>query len=108
MWKFEIYQDSAWEYRFRLKASNGMVIFNSEGYSSIDGCENWISSVKKNSQNIERHTPLRYSWGRFGFQLTAVNWQSIWRSEIYQSLEWLQRGVDSIMKNAITEDILIL
>jgi len=47
--KFELYQDKAGEYRFRLKAKNGEVIAVSEGYASKSGCENGIESVKKNA-----------------------------------------------------------
>ena len=51
--KFEMYQDKAGEYRFRLKAKNGEVIATSEGYSSKAGCENGIASVKKNAPDAE-------------------------------------------------------
>ena len=51
--KFEIYLDKAGEYRFRLKAKNGQVIATSEGYTSLDGCENGIESVKKNAPDAE-------------------------------------------------------
>ena len=51
--KFEVYQDKAGEYRFRLKAKNGQVIATSEGYTSLDGCENGIESVKKNAPDAE-------------------------------------------------------
>ena len=47
--KFELYQDKAGEYRFRLKAKNGEIIGVSEGYASKAGCENGIASVKKNA-----------------------------------------------------------
>lgn len=47
--KFEIYQDKAGEYRFRLKARNGQVIGVSEGYAAKDSCENGVASVKKNA-----------------------------------------------------------
>ena len=51
--KYEIYQDKAGEYRFRLKAANGQVIATSEGYKAKDGCENGIESVKKNAPEAE-------------------------------------------------------
>ena len=47
--KFEMYQDKAGEYRFRLKAKNGEVIATSEGYTTKTACENGIESVKKNA-----------------------------------------------------------
>ncbi len=47
--KFEMYQDKAGEYRFRLKARNGEIIATSEGYTSKASCENGIASVRKNA-----------------------------------------------------------
>ena len=51
--KFEMYTDKAGEYRFRLKARNGEIIAVSEGYTSKDGCENGIESVRKNAPDAE-------------------------------------------------------
>ena len=51
--KFEMYQDKAGEYRFRLKARNGEIIGISEGYTAKAGCLNGIESVKKNAGDAE-------------------------------------------------------
>ncbi len=48
--KFELYQDKAGEYRFRLKARNGEIIATSEGYKTKPSCENGIESVRKNAE----------------------------------------------------------
>ena len=34
MYKFEVYKDKKGEFRFRFKASNGEVMFLSEGYKA--------------------------------------------------------------------------
>ena len=47
--KFEIYQDKAGEYRFRLKARNGQIIGVSESYKQKASCVNGIESVKTNA-----------------------------------------------------------
>ena len=47
--KYEVYEDKAGEYRFRLKAKNGEIIATSEGYKSKAGCLNGIESVRKNA-----------------------------------------------------------
>ncbi len=47
--KFEIFNDKAGEFRFRLKAKNGEIIAVSEGYTAKPGCLNGIESVKKNA-----------------------------------------------------------
>ena len=51
--KFEMYQDKAGQFRFRLKAANGKVIAVSEGYVSKAACENGIDSVRKNAEVAE-------------------------------------------------------
>ena len=51
--KFEIYQDKADEYRFRLKAGNGQVIAVSEGYTTLANCKNGVESVKKNAPDAD-------------------------------------------------------
>lgn len=55
--KFEIYEDKAGEFRFRLKATNGQVIVTSEGYTKKDGCKNGIESVKKNAPDADVELP---------------------------------------------------
>lgn len=47
--KFELYQDKAGAYRFRLKARNGEIIAVSDSYIAKAGCLNGIESVKKNA-----------------------------------------------------------
>lgn len=46
--KFEIYNDKAGEFRFRLKAKNGQIIATSEGYTTMKACKNGVASVRKN------------------------------------------------------------
>ena len=57
--KFEVYQDKAGEYRFRLKARNGEIIAVSEGYKAKASCMNGIESVRKNAPDapvVEKET----------------------------------------------------
>lgn len=51
--KFEMYQDKAGEYRFRLKATNGQIIAVSESYVAKASCVNGIESVQKNAVDAE-------------------------------------------------------
>jgi len=53
--KFQLYQDNAGEFRFRLIARNGQNILSSEGYTSKASCINGIESVITNAAegNIE-------------------------------------------------------
>lgn len=47
--KFELYQDKAGQFRFRLKARNGEIIATSEAYTTKAACENGIDSVRNNA-----------------------------------------------------------
>lgn len=49
MAKFEVYKDSAGEFRFRLKANNGQVIATGESYKTKAGVLNGIDSIKRNA-----------------------------------------------------------
>jgi len=46
---FELYQDKAGKFRFRLKASNGQVVAASQAYESKASALNGIESVKASS-----------------------------------------------------------
>lgn len=47
--KFELYNDKAGKWRFRLKAGNGQVIAVGEAYESKAAAQSGIESVKKNA-----------------------------------------------------------
>ena len=51
--KFEVYQDKAGEFRFRLKARNGEIILTGEGYKAKDSCLNGIDSIGRNAPEAE-------------------------------------------------------
>ena len=51
--KYEVYQDKAGEYRFRLKARNGEIIATGEGYKKKASCLNGIDSIKRNAPDAE-------------------------------------------------------
>lgn len=51
---FEIFQDNAGEWRWRLIASNGKIIADSgEGYQSKQGVKRGIESVKKSAAKAQ-------------------------------------------------------
>ena len=51
--KFQIYQDRAGDYRFRLRGRNGQIIGISETYNAWAGCLGGIESVRKNAPDAE-------------------------------------------------------
>lgn len=51
--KYQIYLDKKGEFRFHLKARNGEIILASEGYTSKQGCQIGIESVKHNAPEAD-------------------------------------------------------
>lgn len=51
--KYEIFQDRAGQFRFRLKARNGEIIAVSEGYAAKGGCLKGMESVAENAPRAE-------------------------------------------------------
>lgn len=45
--KFEVYQDKAGKFRFRLKAGNGEVVAGGEAYESKAGAVNGTEAVQR-------------------------------------------------------------
>ncbi|PTU73767.1 YegP family protein [Pseudomonas mangrovi] len=97
---FEVYQDKADEFRFRLNASNGQTILASEGYKDRAGCNNGIQSVKNNATEDSRYERKQTSAGKFMFNLKAANHQIIGTSQSYESAASRDKGIESVKKHA--------
>jgi uncharacterized protein YegP (UPF0339 family) len=58
MAKFEIYQDSKDQHRWRLKANNGQIIATGgEGYTTKQACKNGIAAVKRDASGASIEEP---------------------------------------------------
>ena len=98
--KFELYQDKAGEYRFRLKACNGENILASEGYKQKSSAENGIESVRKNAADDGRYERKETAAGKHMFNLKAGNGQVIGTSQSYTSASGRDNGIESVKNNA--------
>ncbi|NOD82636.1 YegP family protein [Ruegeria sp. HKCCD6119] len=98
--KFELYEDKAGEYRFRLKAGNGEIILASEGYVQKASAENGVASVKTNAPNDDRYERKETKSGGYMFNLKASNGQVISTSESYTSASGRDNGIESVKRNA--------
>jgi len=47
--KFEIFKGKAGDFRFRLKAANGKVICQGQGYKTKNACLKGVESIKTNA-----------------------------------------------------------
>jgi len=93
---FEAYTDQKGQYRFRLKASNGQVILQSEGYTSKTGCMNGIESVRENAPKKDRYVTSVDKAGKYRFKLLAANKEAIGTSEGYSSEAGMKSGIKSV------------
>jgi hypothetical protein len=98
--KFELKRSSDGQYVFNLKAGNGQVILVSERYTERRGAVQGIESVRRNSavdKHYERKTAKN---GQSYFILRASNGRTIGQSEMYASAAALEKGIESVQKNA--------
>jgi len=87
------------EFYFNLKATNGEIILQSEGYESKAGAINGIESVQKHSQLKENYERRESVKGEPYFVLKANNHMVIGRSEMYSSNQAMEKGIASVCKN---------
>ncbi|WP_415327166.1 YegP family protein [Chryseobacterium sp. MMS23-Vi53] len=100
MGKFIISKRNDGDFQFNLKAGNGQVILTSQGYSSKPSCENGIESVRKNAQDDSKFERNKAKDNRSYFNLKAANGQVIGSSQMYESENGMENGIDSVKTNA--------
>lgn len=100
--KFQIFKGRNKQFYFRLCATNGQIILQSEGYKALKGCENGIASVKKNSASLKNFNVMKSPKGIY-FTLIAANKEIIGRSETYKRMESCKKGIASVKKNSKAE-----
>ena len=98
--KFETFTGSDGKHYFKLKAGNGEVILQSQGYKAQDDCANGIESVRKNATDEGRFQVKTAADGKHYFVLTATNGQTIGKIQMYKTESGCSNGVESVRKNA--------
>lgn len=101
--KFEVYQENNY-YRYRLKASNGEVLFNSEIYASKDTVLKSIGAVKRNIENGKTSIVVDKN-KNYKFKLLAANHRVLAISANYSSERGAQSALDSFKRFALTADV---
>ncbi|RLC98834.1 MAG: hypothetical protein DRI65_17840 [Chloroflexota bacterium] len=98
--KFETSTGKDDKHYFVLKAGNGEVILQSQGYGSSSSCAGGIDSVRRNSQTPERFEKKTATNGKFYFVLTATNGQTVGKSQMYKTESGCDNGMKSVATNA--------
>jgi len=105
--KFQLYK-SGNEYRYRLRARNGEIILHGEGYTSKQGCQNGIASVKANAPYDSRYERKLATNNQYYFVLKATNGETIGVSETYTTASARDNGIEAVKRDAPdapTEDL---
>lgn len=92
--RFELFKGLDGKHYFHLRANNGQIILQSQGYTSKSGATNGIESVRSNGGDSSRFHVLEASDGKFYFVLKALNGRIIGRGETYASKFNAERGVE--------------
>jgi uncharacterized protein YegP (UPF0339 family) len=104
--RFVVFKTTAkQQWYFRLQAANSETVLGSEGYTTKDGCLKGIASVKTNAPNDARYDRRTASNGQFYFVLKAANGEIIGTSEMYQTTQGRETGIQAV-KTAVPVAIL--
>lgn len=99
--KFEIYKsEKNDDYYFRLKASNGEIVLNSQGYKDKAGAKNGVESVMTHAGDQNNFESLESANEKFYFNLKAKNGQIIGSSQMYKSVDGRDNGISAIDRAA--------
>lgn len=94
---FETFKGLDGKYYFHLKANNGQIVLQSQGYSAKSSATNGINSVRTNGVDANRYEVRDAADGQSYFVLKAGNGQVIGRSELYVSKSNAARGANTVM-----------
>jgi len=90
---------SGTQFMFNLRGDNHETVLTSERYTSKQGAEGGIASVRLNSPLDARYTRLTSSNGLPYFTLKAANGEVIGTSETYSSTSARDVGIEWVKRN---------
>lgn len=96
--RFETFKGLDDRFYFHLKAKNGQIVLQSQGYASRSGATNGINSVRNNGANVNRFEVREARDGHYYFVLKAANGQIVGVSEMYVSKWNAERGVQAVIR----------
>lgn len=105
--RFQTIRGADQQFYFHLRAGNGEIMLQSEGYTSPAGLENGIASVRENGVLPDGYQVLEAADGQYYFRLRAPNNKIIARGETYASKYNAERAVarlQEILANELVAD----
>jgi uncharacterized protein YegP (UPF0339 family) len=95
--RFETFKGLDGKYYFHLKANNGQIVLQSQGYTTKASATNGIASVRTNGAILARFQVRAAADGHSYFVLKAGNGAIIGRSEMYESASNAQAGINAVI-----------
>lgn len=96
---------SGTQWMFNLVGGNGEIMLTSERYTSKQGAQGGIASVKVNAPIDARYTRLTNSAGKPYFVLKGANAEPLGTSEAYSSASARDQGMEAVKRDAPTAPI---
>ena len=90
---------------FNLIATNGQVILTSQMYSTLEECRAAMESVREHCTDDDRFDRKISSNNKHFFNLTSPDGQIIGKSELYESLANMEKGIASVKRNGISTTV---
>ncbi len=105
--KFEIYQDNAKEYRWRLKAANGATLATSgQGYKAKADCKNGVERIQKDVADKLKFEVYEDARKEYRWRLKATNGQVIGSSsEGYKAKADCEKAIELIKTGAAKAEV---
>jgi uncharacterized protein YegP (UPF0339 family) len=98
--KFVLFEGKDGQFYFRLQATNGEPILQSEAYTRKDSAHTGIASVQKNAPADDRYECKKSKDDQHYFVLRAVNNEIIGTSEMYTSTGARDNGIAAVKSTA--------
>ena len=96
--KFETFEGQDGDHYFRLRAKNGAIVLQSEGYASYSGAQEAVETVKGLAGHVESYEVLEAQNGQHFFHIVAGNHEIVARGEMYASKYNAERGAENVRR----------
>jgi uncharacterized protein len=98
--KFQMFRSAEnQQYYYRLRAENGRIVLNGEGYTTKQSCVQGISAVQFNAP-LDIRFERKNAPDNYTFVLKAANGEIIGRSENYSTSFGRDNGIAAVKNDA--------
>lgn len=102
---FDMSKSSDDQFMFVLKAGNAETILTSERYTAKDSAQTGIASVQSNCSTDGSYERMDSKNGKHYFNLKAANHQIIGTSQMYESAQSCEKGIESVKENGVSQSV---